>query len=151
MIRILLAITYECIYWSCTQMDLVGLLTFYVCLTANRIWDHAMTLDRKRDLIAYFQWYADWLNKKYIISNVIVDSWILKVLHIACGKYSLYFSFLLPPLEVWPNTALARSHKSCAAVDYTPIGVETHGPTRGVWPIVVVANDSQSHLVASSI
>ena len=45
----------------------------------------------------------------------------------------------------------ARSHKSRAAVDYTPIGVEPHGPTRGVWPIVAVANDSQSHLVASSI
>ena len=26
----------------------------------------------------------------------------------------------------------ARSHKSRAAVDYTPIGVEPHGPTRGV-------------------
>ena len=26
----------------------------------------------------------------------------------------------------------ARSHKSHAAVDYTPIGVEPHGPTRGV-------------------
>ena len=46
---------------------------------------------------------------------------------------------------------LARSHKSRAAVDYTPIGVEPHGPTRGVWPIATVANDSQLHLVASSI
>ena len=45
----------------------------------------------------------------------------------------------------------ARSHKSRAAVDYTLIGVEPHGPTRGVWPIAAVANDSQSHLVASSI
>ena len=27
---------------------------------------------------------------------------------------------------------IARSHKSRAAVDYTPIGVEPHGPTRGV-------------------
>ena len=45
----------------------------------------------------------------------------------------------------------ARSHKSCAAVDYTPIGVEPHGPTQGVWPIATVANDSQLHLVASSI
>ena len=44
-----------------------------------------------------------------------------------------------------------RSHKSRPAVDYTPIGVEPHGPTRGVRPIVAVANDSQSHLVASSI
>ena len=45
----------------------------------------------------------------------------------------------------------AQSHKSRATVDYTPIGVEPHGPTRGVWPIVTVANDSQLHLVASSI
>ena len=45
----------------------------------------------------------------------------------------------------------ARSHKSRATVDYTLIGVEPHGPTRGVWPIAAVANDSQSHLVASSI
>ena len=30
------------------------------------------------------------------------------------------------------SMAIARSHKSCAAVDYTPIGVEPHGPTRGV-------------------
>ena len=45
----------------------------------------------------------------------------------------------------------ARSHKSRAAVDYTPIGVEPHGPTQGVWPIATVANDSQLHLVASSI
>ena len=48
-------------------------------------------------------------------------------------------------------TAVARSHKSRAAVDYTPISVEPHGPTRGVWPIATVANDSQLHLVASSI
>ena len=27
------------------------------------------------------------------------------------------------------DTDLARSHKSHAAVDYTPIGVEPHGPT----------------------
>ena len=45
----------------------------------------------------------------------------------------------------------ARSHRSRAAVDYTPIGVEPHGPTRGVWPIATVANDSQLHLGASSI
>ena len=45
----------------------------------------------------------------------------------------------------------ARSHKSLAAVHYTPIGVEPHGPTQGVQPIVAVTNDSQSHLVASSI
>ena len=45
----------------------------------------------------------------------------------------------------------AWSHKSCAAVDYTPIGVEPHRPTGGVWPIATVANDSQLHLVASSI
>ena len=41
--------------------------------------------------------------------------------------------------------------KSCAAVDYTLIGVEPHGPTRGVRPIAAVANDSQSYLVTSSI
>ena len=45
----------------------------------------------------------------------------------------------------------ARSHKSRAAVDYTLIGVEPYRPTRGVWPIAAVANDSQLHLVASSI
>ena len=45
----------------------------------------------------------------------------------------------------------AQSNKSRAAVDYTPIGVEPHGPTRGVQPIAVVTNDSQSYLVASSI
>ena len=45
----------------------------------------------------------------------------------------------------------AWSHKSHATVDYTLIGVEPHGPTRGVWPIAAVANDSQSHLVAPSI
>ena len=45
----------------------------------------------------------------------------------------------------------ARSHKSHATVDYTSISVEPQGPTRGVWPIATVANDSQLHLVASSI
>ena len=45
----------------------------------------------------------------------------------------------------------AQSHKSRAAVDYTAIGVEPHGPNRGMWPIAAVTNDSQSHLVASSI
>ena len=45
----------------------------------------------------------------------------------------------------------ARSHKSRAAVDYTPIGVEPHRHTRGAWPIATVANDSQLHLIASSI
>ena len=45
----------------------------------------------------------------------------------------------------------ARSHKSRATVNYTPIGVEPHGPTRGVWPIATVANDSQLYLVTSSI
>ena len=45
----------------------------------------------------------------------------------------------------------ARSHKSRAAVDYTPISVEPHGHTRGAWPIATVANDSQLHLIASSI
>ena len=34
---------------------------------------------------------------------------------------------------------------------YTPISVEPHGPTRGLWPIATVTNDSQLHLVASSI
>ena len=29
----------------------------------------------------------------------------------------------------------AWSHKSRAAVNYTPIGVEPHRPTRGIWPI----------------
>ena len=47
--------------------------------------------------------------------------------------------------------AFARSHKSRAAVDYTLIGVEPQGPTRDVWPIATVTNDSQLHLVASSI
>ena len=50
-----------------------------------------------------------------------------------------------------PEVTFAWSHKSRAAVNYTLIGVEPHGPTRGVWPIAAVANDSQSHLVASSI
>ena len=45
----------------------------------------------------------------------------------------------------------AWSHKSHAAVDYTLISVEPHGPTRGVWSIAAVTNDSQSHLVTSSI
>ena len=45
----------------------------------------------------------------------------------------------------------ARSHKSLAAVDYTLIGVDPHRPTQGVWPIATVTNDSQLHLVASSI
>ena len=45
----------------------------------------------------------------------------------------------------------AWSHKSHAAVNYTLIGVEPHGPTQGVWRIAAVTNDSQSHLVASSI
>ena len=30
------------------------------------------------------------------------------------------------------DATYARSHKSRAAVDYTPIGVEPHEPTRGV-------------------
>ena len=45
----------------------------------------------------------------------------------------------------------AWSHESRATVHYTPIGVEPHGPTRDVWPIATVTNDSQLHLVASSI
>ena len=45
----------------------------------------------------------------------------------------------------------AWSHKSRATVNYTLIGVEPHRPTRGVWPIAAVANDSQLHLVAPSI
>ena len=44
-----------------------------------------------------------------------------------------------------------QSHQSCSAVNYTLIGVEPHRPTRGVWPIAVVTNHSQLHLVASSI
>ena len=52
--------------------------------------------------------------------------------------------FILSPKCAW-------SHKSCATVNYTLIGVEPHGPTRGVWPIATVTNDSQLHLVASSI
>ena len=45
----------------------------------------------------------------------------------------------------------ARSHKSRAAVNYTLICVEPDRPTQGVWPIAAVTNDSQSHLVTSSI
>ena len=45
----------------------------------------------------------------------------------------------------------ARSQKSCATVDYTLIGVEPHRPTQGVRPKATVTNESQSHLVASSI
>ena len=41
--------------------------------------------------------------------------------------------------------------KSRATVNYTLYGVEPHVPTRGVWSIATVANDSQSYLVASSI
>ena len=52
---------------------------------------------------------------------------------------------------VFKPAYIARSHKSRAAVDYTLIGVEPHRPTRGVWPIAAVTNDSQLHLVASSI
>ena len=49
------------------------------------------------------------------------------------------------------NGKPAQSHKSCGTVDYTPISVEPHRPTQGVWPIATVANDSQLHLAASSI
>ena len=41
--------------------------------------------------------------------------------------------------------------KSRAAVDYTLIGVEPHGPTRGVRPIAAVAKYSQSYLVTTNI
>ena len=57
----------------------------------------------------------------------------------------------LPSIYMKISIIIARSHKSRAAVDYTPISVQPHGPTRGVWPIATVANDSQLHLVASSI
>ena len=64
---------------------------------------------------------------------------------------SAFYYALSPLLKEVSDGDDARSHKSRAAVDYTPISVEPHGPTRGVRPIVAVANDSQSHLVASSI
>ena len=51
-------------------------------------------------------------------------NWILKC-------YSYIFSSKVP--------------KSHAAVDYTLTGVEPHGPTRSVWPIVAPANRSQSY------
>ena len=47
--------------------------------------------------------------------------------------------------------SFAWSQISRAAVDYTPIGVQPHGPTQGVWPIATVTNDSQLHLIAPSI
>ena len=49
------------------------------------------------------------------------------------------------------SARIARSHNSRATVDYTPISVEPHRPTRGVWPIATVTNGSQLHLVASNI
>ena len=63
----------------------------------------------------------------------------------------VYMQIDEPVIAREPEKAFARSHKSRAAVDYTLIGVEPLGPTRGVWPIAAVANDSQLHLVASSI
>ena len=54
-------------------------------------------------------------------------------------------------MSILTSHMIARSHKSRATVDYTLISVEPHGPTRGVWPIATVANDSQLQLVASSI
>ena len=67
-------------------------------------------------------------------------------------KPQSFKQFQVKALKGLKNRAVyAWSHKSCATVDYTLIGVEPHSPTRGVWPIAAVANDSQSHLVASSI
>ena len=62
-----------------------------------------------------------------------------------------FLVFVISHRSIVSGVQTVRSHKSRAAVDYTPIGVEPHGPTRGVWPIATVANDSQLHLVASSI
>ena len=45
----------------------------------------------------------------------------------------------------WPGTPVCTVPKSRAAVDYTLTGVEPHGPTRSVWPIVAPANRSQSY------
>ena len=42
------------------------------------------------------------------------------------------YSILLLEAVVFLSDNHARSHKSCAAVDYTPISVELHEPTRGV-------------------
>ena len=39
---------------------------------------------------------------------------------------------VMPAEEPQAVSPSAQSHKSRAAVDYTPIGVEPHGPTRGV-------------------
>ena len=55
---------------------------------------------------------------------------------------SYIFVFLI--VYGWPCVDVAQSinctvPKYCAAVDYTLIGVEPHGPTQGVWPIAVVA------------
>ena len=45
-------------------------------------------------------------------------------------KYTIVV--LMDARSALARLAIARSHKSCATVDYTPIGVEPHRPTRGV-------------------
>ena len=41
--------------------------------------------------------------------------------------------------DISSSSSLCMVPKYRATVDYTLIGVEPHGPTRGVWPIAVVA------------
>ena len=80
--------------------------------------------------------------------RIFIFNNFLQIIICVGSKMMMTFNFYYFPLRPIRGT---RSHKSRAAVDYTLIGVEPHRPNRGVWPIATVANDSQSHLVASSI
>ena len=76
---------------------------------------------------------------------------IVKKILVVYGRIHLFIYSFNNLAYFQTQVIIAWSHKSHTTVDYTLIGVEPHGPTRGVWPIATVTNDSQSHLVASSI
>ena len=96
--------------------------------------------------MALFYYSFQFFSQTHQIGKILIF-----MIHISVRFDRSRSGFLLLVI-MWVNYEVhARSHKSRAAVDYTLIGVEPQGPTRSVWPIATVANDSQSHLVASRI
>ena len=67
--------------------------------------------------------------KKFLEKNTMntkVNNWAVEL-----ESQNINFEFIAGTKNVLADT-FAWSHKSRATVDYTPISVEPHGPTRGV-------------------
>ena len=120
---------WQLLSWLCAECSLIALMTEFEGLF-DRFWDDQSNF--------FFNSARDSTTPLFcaIIKAKVINLW--------------ENSLISAQLEIRPIKN-AWSHRSHATVNYTPIGVEPHEPTRGVWPIVAVANDSQSHLVASSI